>query len=93
VSAIIPTQVRTARVAHPCDGYPHCGGIEPGELYEDWRLPPWRDVNSGPYWRKLKVHHPANGTDGGPNGCEIAAAYREHARREGAVATVSAVTR
>lgn len=75
---IIPVRVRRARVAHPCTGaVERCGGIEPGELYEDWRLPPGRDVNTGDRWWKPRVDHPANPEGGGPTGCELAAAYRE----------------
>ena len=78
---IIPVRVRTARVSHPCSGVgERCGGIKPGEQYEDWRLPPQRDVNTGDYWWVLKVHHPSRPADG-PTGCELAAAYREHAER------------
>ena len=77
---IIPTRVRTARVAHRCDGYPRCAGIEPGEQYEDWRLPPGRDVNTGSCWWKVKVHHPASPDGVAATGCELAA-YRENARR------------
>ncbi len=84
MSGIIPACVRTARVAHRCDGHPHCGGIGPGEQYEDWRLPPGRDVKTGPHWRKLKVHHPADPPGGGPSGCDLAAAYRENASRDAA---------
>jgi hypothetical protein len=69
--------IRTARTRHWCGPGRHW--IEPGERYEDWRLPPWRDVNESPRWWKGQRHW-----DGGsPHrwACDKAAAYREHAER------------
>ena len=84
---IIPVRIRTARTRHPCAGIgERCGGIRPGEQYEDWRLPPQRDVNTGDHWWVLKVHFPSR-PESGPSGCEVAAAYRDQAARSaGAVA-------
>lgn len=87
MSTIIPVKVRTARKRHVCNGFGRrsgCRAIEPGEQYEDIRVPPWRDGNESPLWWKAKVHHPSlNATvNGGPTGCEIAAAYRENAERD-----------
>jgi hypothetical protein len=74
---IIPMRVRIARVAHRCDGYPRCSGIKPGERYEDWRLPPGRDINTGIRWWKVKVHHPAN-----PAGRRLPTGNTAHDREE-----------
>lgn len=82
MDVIIPVRIRTARTSHPCAGIGvRCGGIRPGDLYEDWRLPPQRDVNTGDSWWVLKVHAPTR-PEYGPSGCELAAAYREYAERE-----------
>jgi hypothetical protein len=85
VSEIIPMIIRTARVPRHCDNYPRCpaGGIQPGEQYEDLRLPPGREpYEESTRWLKHKIHYPRIGVNGGPDGCEMAAAYREHATRE-----------
>lgn len=81
---IIPVRIRTARTRHACAGTTdRCGGIQPGDRYEDWRLPPQRDVNTGDQWWKLKVHYPSR-PESGADGCELAAAYREHDERQAA---------
>lgn len=87
MSEIIPPVIRTARVARPCDQYPRCpaGGIQPGERYEDLRLPPGREpFEQSTRWIMHKIHYPRINLDGGPDGCELAAAYAEQARREAA---------
>jgi hypothetical protein len=81
---IIPMRIRTARVPHPCDNYPRCpaGGIWPGEQYEDHRLPPGREpYEQSTRWIKHKIHYPRIPENGNADGCELAAAYREHAAR------------
>lgn len=72
-------KIRTARKQHRCDGYPCREPIEPGEVYEDHRQPPG-DYDWGSYarWVRHKVHAPRQGW---PDGCELAAAYHEQARR------------
>jgi hypothetical protein len=72
--------VRTARKRHRCW---RCSvPIEPGERYEDWRVPPWRAGNESPGWWRGKQHR----DDDYPSGflCAEAAAYWERAARESA---------
>jgi hypothetical protein len=78
---VIPVVVRTARTRHRCDGYRCRVPIAPGDRYEDHRLPPGT-YDHGTYdrWVRQKIHAPHWAQDG-PTGCEIAAAYREHATR------------
>jgi hypothetical protein len=77
----IPVKVRTARKRHRCDGYP-CPAkwIEPGERYEDHRLPPGGDAGYT-HWVRHKVHAPTRPA-AGANGCDLAGAYQEQAARE-----------
>jgi hypothetical protein len=77
---IIPVKVRTARKRHRCDHY-LCGGwIEPGDQYEDHRLPPGRDDVGNTRWIKHRVHFPS-WPGSGYDGCVLAGAYQEHAAR------------
>ena len=78
---IIPVHVRNARGGRLCDGHPRCAGIRPGEQYEDWRLPPQRNADTGDHRWKLTVHAPSRPA-AGPAGCELAATYRDHAARQ-----------
>jgi hypothetical protein len=87
MSEIIPMRVRIARRQHACSNYPPCRvPIMPGERYEDHRQPPgsydWGDYR---HWITHKVHAPSSPHDG-PTGCEVAAAYHEHAVRDAASA-------
>jgi hypothetical protein len=77
---IIPVKVRTARKRLRCDHY-LCGGwIEPGEQYEDHRLPPGRGDVGSTHWIKHRVHAPQH-PESGYDGCVLASAYQEHAAR------------
>jgi hypothetical protein len=79
----IPVRIRTARKRHRCDDYLCKGWIEPGERYEDHRLPPG-DIDVGnTHWIRHKVHAP-RWPERGPDGCALAGAYQERARREAA---------
>lgn len=74
MTAIVRT--RTARKSRDCE---RCHEpIEPGEQYEDERMPPWGGdgANESPYWRRLTCHVRAY-PDG--IGCDEAAAYHESA--------------
>jgi hypothetical protein len=71
--------VRTARSRHRCTGpYPGDHWIEPGEQYEDWRVPPWSGGNESPTWWRGKRHVGA----GDHRVCDEIEAYREKAVRE-----------
>jgi hypothetical protein len=69
--------IRTARTRHWCGLGRHW--IEPGERYEDWRVPPWRGGNESDRWWRGKRHSDLGYPDGWV--CAEADAYREHARR------------
>src|SRR5580704_1292338 len=81
---IIPIRIRTARKRRRCDGYP-CAAvwIEPGERYEDHRLPPGNIDIGNTRWLMHKVHAPRFPSSG-PDGCTLSAAYQENAAREAA---------
>ncbi len=68
--------VRTARKRQWCGLGRHW--IEPGERYEDWRVPPGRGSNDGPRWWRGKRHSDLDYPDGWA--CAEVDAYREHAR-------------
>jgi len=71
--------IRTARTRQRCTGpYPGVHWIEPGEPYEDWRVPPWRGGNESPGWWRGKRHVGA----GDGRVCDEIEAYRENAERE-----------
>jgi hypothetical protein len=70
--------IRTARTRHWCGLGRHW--IEPGELYEDWRVPPGRADNESDHWWRGKRHAAADGQDFG-RVCDEIDAYREHAAR------------
>ena len=71
--------IRTARVRHVCGAlYPRGHAIEPGEQYEDWRVPPWTGGNESPTWWLGKRHVGS----GDQIMCEEIEAYREKAARE-----------
>src|SRR5215813_684942 len=75
---VIPAQIRRARRQHICD---QCSRpIEPGTLYEEHALPPYREPNGGPNWWKAKLHR--GSPDNYRLGCDEAAAYSEKAARE-----------
>jgi hypothetical protein len=70
--------IRTARKRHRCG---RCRDpIEPGERYEDVRVPPWRAGNESPFWWRGKQHWDGDYPHGWA--CVEAAAYREHALRQ-----------
>lgn len=77
----VPVKVRTARKPHDCDD---CSQpIEPGEKYElqvtpPHRIPEW-DV---PCWLTWRSHYPRHDGMNFLIGCDMSAAYREHAARE-----------
>jgi hypothetical protein len=77
---IIPVKVRTARKRLRCDGHLCHAWIEPGDQYEDHRLPPGQVEVGNTRWLKHRVHVPRH-PDSGPDGCILAAAYQEHADR------------
>jgi len=83
--SVFPVRIRTARKPQRCDSYPPCPGIEPGERYEDHRLPPGNIDIGNRHWIRHKIHYPRL-PENGPDGCTLAAAYREHQRREQAAA-------
>lgn len=71
--------VRTARVRHICDGpYPDGHSIEPGEQYEDWRVPPYRGGHEAPTWWQGKRHLGAADS----RVCDEIEAYRENVARQ-----------
>ena len=70
--------IRTARTSHWCELGRHA--IEPGERYEDWRVPPWRGGNESPRWWRGK-RHADEGREHGIT-CDETDAYREYATRE-----------
>ena len=69
--------IRTARTRHWCGEGRHW--IEPGERYEDWRVPPGRADNESDHWWRGKRHWDGDYPFGWA--CAEAAAYREHAAR------------
>ena len=72
--------IRTARRRHRCG---RCNvPIEPGERYEDWRVPPWRGGNESDLWWRGKQHWDGDYPHGWA--CAEAAAHREHAARRAA---------
>ena len=71
--------IRTARTQHWCGEGRHW--IEPGELSEDWRVPPWRGGNESDRWWRGKRHRAGDGQDFG-RVCDEIDAYREQAARE-----------
>ena len=75
---VIPVKVRTARKQHDCRAC--LKPIRPGEQYQIWSAPPWRDDNESPRWAVVKSHLGAF-SDGG-HGCDESAAYAEKQRRE-----------
>ena len=72
--------IRTARKRQWCGRGRHW--IEPGERYEDWRVPPWRGGNESPRWWRGK-RHADEGREFG-RACDEAEAYRERERRAAA---------
>jgi hypothetical protein len=72
--------IRTARTRHRCELGRHW--IEPGERYEDWRVPPGRADNESLRWWRGK-RHADEGREYGI-ACDEADAYREYAAREAA---------
>ena len=72
-------EIRTARTRHWCGLGRH--DIEPGERYEDWRVPPWRGGNEQPRWWKGK-RHVQEGRQFGMT-CDEIDAHRENAARSG----------
>lgn|GEM_PF-6783044 len=69
--------IRTARIRQWCGLGRHW--IEPGERYEDWRVPPGRGGNEGARWWRGK-RHADEGRESGI-ACDEADAYREYAAR------------
>ena len=67
--------IRTARTRHWCGQGRHW--IEPGERYEDWRVPPGRGGNESPRWWRGKRHCDQSYS----RACDEVDAYREHAQR------------
>ena len=63
--------IRTARTRHWCGLGRHW--IEPGEQYEDWRVPPWRGGNESPNWWTGQRHVGEYGM-----ACDEIDAYREN---------------
>ncbi len=70
--------IRTARKRHWCGKGRHA--IEPGEVYEDWRVPPRRGGNESSSWWRGKCHPDDAGQPYG-SACDVIDAYREHAAR------------
>ena len=77
--------IRAARTRHWCELGRHW--IEPGERYEDWRVPPGRADNESPRWWRGKRH--ADEGRGYGIACDEADAYREHTEREAALASLA----
>lgn len=74
---------RTARKDYPCDAHRCRVPIKAGERYEVHTTSPGHyDWGDWDHWGTVRLHTPNVNFAGGPTGCELAAAYHEHALRE-----------